>query len=52
MGDVVLVQGTFYAAGASVDEDGGAPVEVDDPACRDGVFVADTLTIYQARMHG
>jgi hypothetical protein len=52
VGERVAVQGTLFARGTRGVHKALLPDEIEPELCREGLLVADTLTIYQGRMHG
>lgn len=52
IGERVAVQGTLFARGTRGMHKVLLPDDMKPELCRDGLLVADTLTIYQGQMHG
>lgn len=50
VGAHVAVQGTLFADGLRGVDSGVVPDDVEPELCREGVLVADTLTIYRGQM--
>ena len=52
VGERVTVQGTLFGGGTCGVDPAMLPDDMEPELCRDGLLVAETVTIYQGKMHG